>query len=112
MNLRRVSLLSLPRQNKIGIRVGHIPLPPCPTFLMGWEPRKLGSLFYIFCIMVSLKKYTKEQILTEGNNRFKKIASMLDKEDIEDGITQKEWEKLCGGSDKQETTDADDDLPF
>ena len=33
--------------------------------------------------MVSLKKYTKEQILTEGNSRFKKIASMLDKEDME-----------------------------
>ena len=38
--------------------------------------------------MVSLKKYTKEQILTEGNNRFKKIASMLDKEDLEDMLQQ------------------------
>ncbi|MBR4397376.1 MAG: hypothetical protein IKS93_05950, partial [Methanobrevibacter sp.] len=38
--------------------------------------------------MVSLKKYTKEQILTEGNNRFKKIASMLDREDLEDMLQQ------------------------
>lgn len=38
--------------------------------------------------MVSLKKYTKEQILTEGDNRFKKIASMLDKEDLEDMLQQ------------------------
>ena len=38
--------------------------------------------------MVSLKKYTKEQILTEGNSRFKKIASMLDKEDLEDQLQQ------------------------
>lgn len=38
--------------------------------------------------MVSLKKYTKERILTEGNNRFKKIASMLDKEDLEDMLEQ------------------------
>ena len=38
--------------------------------------------------MVSLKKYTKEQILTEGSNRFKKIASMLDKEDLEDMLQQ------------------------
>ena len=38
--------------------------------------------------MVSLKKYTKEQILTEGNSRFKKIASMLDKEDLEDMLQQ------------------------
>jgi len=38
--------------------------------------------------MVSLKKYTKEQILTEGNNRFKKIASMLDTEDLEDMLQQ------------------------
>ena len=38
--------------------------------------------------MVSLKKYTKEQILTEGNNRFKKIASMLDREDLEDMLEQ------------------------
>ena len=38
--------------------------------------------------MVSLKKYTKEQILTEGNNRFKKIASMLDKEDLIDMLQQ------------------------
>ena len=38
--------------------------------------------------MVSLKKYTKEQILTEGNSRFKKIASLLDKEDFEDMLQQ------------------------
>ena len=38
--------------------------------------------------MVSLKKYTKEQILTEGNSRFKKIASLLDKEDFEDQLKQ------------------------
>lgn len=38
--------------------------------------------------MVSLKKYTKEQVLTEGSNRFKKIASMLDKEDLEDMFQQ------------------------
>ena len=38
--------------------------------------------------MISLKKYTKEQILTEGGNRFKKIASMLDKEDLEDMLQQ------------------------
>jgi len=38
--------------------------------------------------MVSIKKYTREQILTEGNNRFKKIASMLDKEDLEDMLEQ------------------------
>ena len=38
--------------------------------------------------MVSLKKYTKEQVLTEGSNRFKKIASMLDKEDREDMLQQ------------------------
>lgn len=38
--------------------------------------------------MISLKKYTKEQILTEGSNRFKKIASMLDKEDREDMLQQ------------------------
>ena len=38
--------------------------------------------------MVSLKKYTKEQILTEGSNRFKKIASMLDREDLEDMLQQ------------------------
>lgn len=39
-------------------------------------------------MLSSLKKYTKEQILTEGNNRFKKIASMLDKEDLEDMLEQ------------------------
>lgn len=38
--------------------------------------------------MVSLKKYTKEQILTEGSSRFKKIASLLDKEDFEDMLQQ------------------------
>lgn len=38
--------------------------------------------------MVSLKKYTKEQILTEGSSRFKKIASLLDKEDFEDMFQQ------------------------
>ena len=38
--------------------------------------------------MVSLKRYTKEQILTEGSGRFKKIASMLDKEDMEDMLQQ------------------------
>lgn len=38
--------------------------------------------------MVSLKKYTKRQILTDGNSRFKKIASMLDKEDLEDMLEQ------------------------
>ena len=38
--------------------------------------------------MVSLKKYTRQQILTEGNNRFKKIASLLDKEDLEDMLEQ------------------------
>lgn len=38
--------------------------------------------------MISLKKYTKEQVLTEGSNRFKKIASMLDKEDREDMLQQ------------------------
>lgn len=38
--------------------------------------------------MVSLKKYTREQILTEGNNRFKKIASLLDREDLEDMLEQ------------------------
>ena len=38
--------------------------------------------------MVSLKKYTKEQIITEGGNRFKKIARMLDREDIEDMLSQ------------------------
>ena len=38
--------------------------------------------------MVSLKRYTKEQILTEGNSRLKKIASMMDKEDIEDQLQQ------------------------
>ena len=38
--------------------------------------------------MVSLKKYTKEQILTEGSNRFKKIATMLDREDLEDMLQQ------------------------
>lgn len=38
--------------------------------------------------MVSLKKYTKEQILTEGNSRFKKIASLLDREDFEDMLQQ------------------------
>ena len=38
--------------------------------------------------MVSLKRYTKEQILTEGSSRFKKIASMLDKEDMEDMLQQ------------------------
>lgn len=38
--------------------------------------------------MISLKKYTREQILTEGNNRFKKIASLLDKEDLEDMLEQ------------------------
>ena len=38
--------------------------------------------------MVSLKKYTREQVLTEGNNRFKKIASLLDKEDLEDMLEQ------------------------
>lgn len=38
--------------------------------------------------MVSLKKYSKKQILTEGNSRFKKIASLLDKEDLEDQLEQ------------------------
>ena len=38
--------------------------------------------------MVSLNKYTKEQILTEGNARFKKIASLLDREDLEDMLEQ------------------------
>lgn len=38
--------------------------------------------------MVSLKKYTKEQVLTEGNSRFKKIASMLDKDDLIDQLQQ------------------------
>lgn len=38
--------------------------------------------------MISLKKYTREQILTEGNNRFKKIASLLDREDLEDMLEQ------------------------
>lgn len=38
--------------------------------------------------MVSLKKYTKKQILTEGSNRFKKIASMLDQSDLEDMLQQ------------------------
>ena len=38
--------------------------------------------------MISLKKYTKEQILTEGSSRFKKIASMLDREDVEDMLQQ------------------------
>ena len=38
--------------------------------------------------MVSLKKYTKEQILTEGSGRFNKIASMLDREDLEDMLQQ------------------------
>lgn len=38
--------------------------------------------------MVSLKKYIKKQILTEGNSRFKKIASLLDKEDLEDQLQQ------------------------
>lgn len=38
--------------------------------------------------MVSIKKYTREQILTEGSNRFKKIARMLDKEDLEDMLEQ------------------------
>ena len=38
--------------------------------------------------MVSLKKYTKKQILTEGDSRFKKIASLLDKEDMEDQLQQ------------------------
>ena len=38
--------------------------------------------------MVSLNKYTKEQILTEGGSRFKKIASLLDKEDFEDQLQQ------------------------
>ena len=38
--------------------------------------------------MYTVKKYTKEQILTEGNSRFKKIASMLDREDLEDQLQQ------------------------
>ena len=38
--------------------------------------------------MVSLKKYTKEQILNEGSARFKKIASLLDREDFEDQFQQ------------------------
>ena len=38
--------------------------------------------------MVSLKKYSKKQILTEGNTRFNKIASLLDKEDLEDQLEQ------------------------
>lgn len=38
--------------------------------------------------MVSLKKYTKEQILNEGTGRFNKIASMLDREDLEDMLQQ------------------------
>ena len=38
--------------------------------------------------MVSLKKYTKKQILTEGDHRFKKIAQTLDEEDLEDMLQQ------------------------
>ncbi len=38
--------------------------------------------------MYTVKKYTKEQILTEGNSRFKKIAFMLDREDLEDQFQQ------------------------
>lgn len=38
--------------------------------------------------MVSLRKYTKTQILTEGSNRFRKIASMLDAEDLQDQLEQ------------------------
>lgn len=38
--------------------------------------------------MVSLRKYTKEFILNEGTNRFKKIASMLDPEDLQDQLEQ------------------------
>ena len=38
--------------------------------------------------MVSLKKYTKEQILNEGAARFKKIARILDPTDIEDMLQQ------------------------
>lgn len=38
--------------------------------------------------MVSLKKYTKEQIITEAKNRFSKIASLLDDEDYMDMLEQ------------------------
>ena len=38
--------------------------------------------------MTSLKKYTKKQILTEGNQRFQKIASMLDESDLYDMLQQ------------------------
>ena len=38
--------------------------------------------------MVSLKKYTKEQILTECKQRFAKIASLLDEEDYLDRLEQ------------------------
>lgn len=38
--------------------------------------------------MVSLKKYTKEQIITEMRQRLKKIAKILDSEDFEDMLQQ------------------------
>ena len=38
--------------------------------------------------MVSLKKYTKNQILTEAKQRFNKIASLLDDEDYVDMMEQ------------------------
>lgn len=38
--------------------------------------------------MVSLKKYTKEQILSECKRRFDKIASLLDEEDYVDMLEQ------------------------
>ena len=38
--------------------------------------------------MISLKKYTKEQILNEAKQRFSKIASMLDDEDYIDMLEQ------------------------
>lgn len=38
--------------------------------------------------MISLKKYTKEKILTEGDTRLKKMASMLDTCDFEDMLQQ------------------------
>ena len=43
---------------------------------------------FIYSIMVSLKKYTKEQILNECKQRFSKIASLLDEEDYLDRLEQ------------------------
>jgi len=71
-------------------------------------------------LMTNYVSYYKKLTLEDGEYHKKPLKENNinqdninnDKEDIEDGITQKEWEKLCGGSDKQETTDADDDLPF